>query len=130
MLKRLFLTASASLMAVACSHATAWNPPTRASTAVDGTYTGTGVMTKQAAQPFCESTTSFAFSKPKLRVQNAAVIWPASGTVTATLPVAADGTFYGQYGTNSLSGRITGTHIDAFSDSSSCGTTLSLNKSS
>jgi hypothetical protein len=57
------------------------------------------------------------------------VIWPASGTVTATLPVAADGTFSGQYSTNTLSGRITGNHMDAYSDGLSCGTIMSLNKS-
>ncbi len=129
MLKRLFLTATACLSAAACTQALSWNPPTRANTAIDGTYTGVGIQTKQAAQQACEGTTSWAFASPKLTVQNAAVIWPASGTVTATLPVAADGTFYGQYGTGILSGRITGNHMEAFSDGLSCGTTLSLNKS-
>jgi hypothetical protein len=129
MLMRLLLTATVSLSAAACSAALPWNPPTRASTAIDGTYSGVGVMAKQASQPFCSGTTSWPFATPKLTVQNASVIWPASGTVTATLPVAADGTFYGQFGTNTLSGRITGNHMDAYSDGLSCGTIMSLNKS-
>ncbi len=129
MLTRLLLTGTACLLAAACTSAAPWNPPTRASTAIDGTYTGVGLQTKSAAQPFCTGTTSLPFASPKLTVQNAAVIWPASGTVTATVPVAADGTFYARYGTNILSGRITGKHMDAFSDGLSCGTTLSLNKS-
>jgi hypothetical protein len=129
MLMRLLLTAATCLSAAACTSALPWNPPTRASTSIDGTYTGVGAMSKQAAQPFCEGTTSWAFATPKLTVQNASVIWPASGTVTATLPVAADGTFSGQYGTNTLSGRITGNHMDAYSDGLSCGTIMSLNKS-
>ncbi len=130
MLKRLLLTAAVCLSAAACTQAASWNPPTRAGTGIDGTYAGTGVQTKQAAQPFCEGTTAWAFASPKLTVQNGAVIWPASGTVTATIPVAADGTFYAQYGANFLSGRITGTHMDAFSDSLSCGTKLTLDKTS
>ncbi len=130
MLMRLLLTAAACLSAAACTQALPWNPPTRASTSIDGTYSGVGVQAKQAAQPFCTGTTSWAFATPKLTVQNASVIWPASGTVTATFPVAADGTFYGQYGTNTLMGRITGNHMDAYSDGLSCGTIMSLNKAS
>jgi hypothetical protein len=125
----LLLTATAGLAAAGCTSALPWNPPTRATAAIDGAYSGAGVMIKQHAQPYCEGTTAWAFASPRLTVQNAAVIWPASGTVTATLPVAADGTFYGQYGTNFLFGRITGTHMDAFADGLSCGTLLSLNKS-
>jgi hypothetical protein len=128
MLTRLLLTATACLAAGACTQALPWNPPTRAGSAVDGVYAGVGVMTKQNAQPFCEGTTAFPFATPRLTVQNGNVIWPASGTVTASLPVAADGTFYGQYGLNILSGKISGNHMDAFSDSLSCGTKLSLDK--
>lgn len=131
MLKRLLLTGTASLLAAGCTQALPWNPPTRATSAIDGTYTGTGIQTKQAAQPYCEGTTAWAFAAPKLTVKNGAVIWPASGTVTATLPVAADGTFYGQYGGSILSGRISPDgHITAFSDSLSCGTLMNLAKSS
>ncbi len=130
MLTRLLLTGTACLLAAACTSAAPWNPPTRASTAIDGTYAGVGAQVKSAAQPFCTGTTAWPFATPKLTVQNAAVIWPASGTVTASVPVAADGTFYGQYGLNIISGKITGTHMEAFSDSLSCGTKLILEKTS
>jgi hypothetical protein len=129
MLTRLLLTGTACLVAAGCTSALPWNPPSRASTAIDGTYSGVAVATKSAAQPYCTGTSAWPFATPKLTVQNASVIWPASGTVTATIPVAADGTFYGQYGLSIISGRITGTHMDAFTDSLSCGTTMSLNKS-
>ncbi len=129
MLTRLLLTGTACLLAAGCTSALPWNPPSRASTAIDGTYAGVAVMTKANSQPYCQGTSAWAFAAPKLTVQNASVIWPASGTVTASVPVAADGTFYAQYGLSIISGRITGSHMDAFTDSLSCGTTLSLNKS-
>ncbi|MBO0711039.1 MAG: hypothetical protein J2P47_07160 [Acetobacteraceae bacterium] len=128
MLTRLLLTATACLAAAACTSALSLQPASLAGSAVDGVYSGVGVQTKSAAQPFCEGTTQMAFSKPKLTVQNGNVIWPASGTVTAAVPVAADGTFYSQYGLNILSGKITGNRMDAFSDTLSCGTKLTLEK--
>jgi len=103
-------------------------PASLAGPAVDGVYAGFGVQTKATAQQFCEGTTGMPFSTSALTVQNGNVIWPASGTVTAAVPVAADGTFYSRYGLNILSGRITGNHMDAFSDTLPCGTKLSLEK--
>ena len=73
MLTRLLLTGTACLLAAGCTSALPWNPPTRASTAIDGTYSGVAVQTKSAAQPYCQGTSAWAFAAPKLTVQNAVI---------------------------------------------------------
>jgi hypothetical protein len=104
-----------------CSGAAAW-----AQVPVDGVYAGgatiAGSATSRAANGRCPQTISFT-----LPVRGRSFPWKlATGVVE--VPIAADGTFYGQNAGRFINGQIAGTHFAAQTTGRGCNYVWSLDR--